>query len=169
MFGPTYDAWTAIDDITALKTLTNSARFLNTLPWQGTFVGTLVNSYDLVWPRSGVIVDGVELSSASTPQDVKDALAELAVLVLSNPKITTKADQGNNIRRVGGGGAPEVEYFVPTSAAAGNATVLPPVLNRLLGKYLARPPASAEGGFGAAGGTCSSMVPGRRYDLVRPE
>lgn len=168
-FGPTYTAWMALSDSDATKTLVASARYLNLLPWQGTFIGTLTLPTDLVWPRSGVSVDGVEVSSASTPTDVKNAQFEMAVIVSAKPAVVSQLDQGSNIKRAAGGGGVEVEFFTPTSAALGTALKIPYIVSQLIAKYLAMPSQSDTGGFGSAGSSCSSFATANQLKLVLPE
>lgn len=170
-YGPIYDAWFALDDTQATKTLVSAADLLNQQPWQGTFTGTLplATAASLVWPRSGVFVDGVAVSSVTTPTDVQNAQYELAVAIRAKPTIGTTIDLGSNIKSVGGGGAPTVEFFAPTSVAFGTATELPVMVERLIAKYLAAPAASDVGWFGSAGKCQSSMDSDRIFDLVLPE
>lgn len=170
-FGPLYEAWSLLDDTQATKTLVSAADLLNLLPWQGTFTGTLplATAASLVWPRSGVVVDGVEVSSLTIPTDVQNAQYELAVQIRAKPAIGTTIDSGSNIKSVGGGGAPTVEFFSPTSVVLGTATELPVAVERRIAKYLTTPSETDAGGFGSAGSACSSMNSDRIFDLVGPQ
>lgn len=168
-YGPQYDNWMALDDTAASKTLVAATRYLTPLPWKGTATGILDgNPTELPWPRSGVIVDGVEIDSLTIPEDVTKATFEMAVLILAKPSIVNQIDQGTNIKRVGGGGAPEVEFFAPTSVLRGTALKLPYVISQLIGKYLASPDADA-GGFGQAGDSTSGFGSGDQFTLVLPQ
>lgn len=168
-FGATYTAWMALDDATATQTLVSSADYLNRLPWKGTATGVLDgNPTSLAWPRSGVVVDGVEIDSLTIPADVTKASYEMGVLILANPALVGQADTGSNIRSVGGGGAPTVEFFVPTSAALGNASRLPFLISQLVGKFLASP-ADFDASSGGSGNTCSGFRSDQQFSLVFPE
>lgn len=168
-FGPTYESWMLLSDAQAQKTLVSSADLLNHLPWQGTPTGVLDgNPTSLAWPRTGVVVDGVPVDPLTIPPDVIKASYELAVQIKAKPALVNQVDQGTNIKRVGGGGAPEVEFFVPQSARLGTATRLPPIVESLIAKYLASPSASSEGGFGSAGNDSSSFGSGQQFNLILP-
>ena len=109
MYGPSYDAWVAADDNTKKKTLAVAARFINSFTW--------LASADTFAERDAL-------------QAFVTASYEMAVLVFDDPTVTAAIDSGLNVRSVTAGGA-GVEYF----AAA--ASKLPPVLQRLVGVYLA--------------------------------
>jgi hypothetical protein len=169
-FGSTYDSWMALADTPASKTLVSAARYLNALPWMGTATGVIgVDPTSLAWPRSGVFVDGIEVDSLTIPPDVIKASYELAVLINADPSIVSTADQGSNIQSVGGGGAPTVSYFAPTSAAKGTASRYPYMILQLVGKYLQTPGASAEGGLAAGGTSCSNYRQAAQFNLTFPE
>lgn len=116
MFGPAYTAWTALTDDDQKRTLIAAYRFLDAQSWDPTTAGSFA----------------VRDAIAAFPQ----AEYELAVLVLSNPTLTQNVDQGSNVRAVGAGSA-RVEFFVPTSAQDGSAPVMPAIVQRLVGQYLA--------------------------------
>lgn len=169
-FGPTYDSWMGLSDTPASKTLVSAARYLNLLPWQGQATGILgTDPTSLAWPRTGVFVDGVEVDSLTIPPDIIRASYELAVLINQNPKVVSVVDQGSNVQSVGGGGAPTVAYFAPTSAAKGTASRYPQLVAQLVGKYLMSPGASAEGGFSSGGSTSSSFRQDQQFNLIWPE
>jgi hypothetical protein len=167
-FGPTYDAWTALDTSMQQKTLNQAARYLNVLPWQGTPTGPLGSDpASLVWPRTGVTVDGVAIDSLTTPSDVTHGQFELAVLINTDPTLPGKLDQGSNIQAANAGGGTGVTFFAPTSARQGTATVLPVIVQRLVGKYLAMP--DDAGSFGASGKSCSAFRQSAQFGLSWPE
>jgi hypothetical protein len=167
-FGPTYDTWAALDSTTQQKTLNSAARYLNVLAWQGTPTGPLGSDpASLVWPRTGVTVDGVAIDSSTIPGDVSHGQFELAVLINADPTLPGKLDQGSNIQAANAGGGTGVTFFAPTSAAQGTATVLPVIVQRLVGKYLATP--SEEGSFGASGKGCSEFSRRRQFTLAWPQ
>jgi hypothetical protein len=166
-FGPQYDAWMALDDTKAMQTLVSSTRMLNLLPWQGTATGTLDgNPTTLAWPRTGVIVGGVPVDSTTIPDNITKASFELAVLILKDPTLPSKLDQGSNVQSANAGGG--VTFFSPTSARTGTATVLPVLIQRYVAKYLATP-AGTEGGEAGVGKPCSAFNTRSQFRLVRPE
>lgn len=169
-FGPTYSAWMVLSDDDKGRTLVSATRYLNELPWQGAPTGVLDSSATtLAWPRTGVLIDGAPVDSTTIPNDIVQACFELAVLISAKPAVTSLLDQGSNIQSVGGGGAPSVSYFAPTSAARGTAPTLPVVVARLVSKYLATPGDAADGGSGTSGNTCSGYARARQFSLVFPE
>jgi hypothetical protein len=129
-YGATYTAWLALATAPRKQTLIAAARYLDRQSW--------ADDYDTFAERDAV-------------EAFQFASYELAVLIARDAAIVTKADQGNNIQSVGGGGAPSVTYFSPTSAARGSATVLPPVLHALIGSYLAATSSAVYGGSGLSG------------------
>lgn len=167
-FGPSYDNWLALIPDDQTKTLNTATRYLNRLPWQGEPVTPNTPPNVLVWPRTGVMVDGVPVDSATTPQDVLSGLYEMAVLIGSDPTIPSKIDQGSNIQAANAGGGTGVTFFSPTSARLGTATVLPVIVQALVGKYLALPTAN-EGGVAGVGRPCSRFASWEQFTLVRAE
>ena len=171
-FSPQVTAWlklTGTDgDAIATRTLIAAARMLDLLPWQGAPTGMLNGQpTPLAWPRTGVVVDGVAIDSTTVPVEITRAEYELAPLIFADPSIQGKRDTGSNIRRVGGAGVPEVEFWAPTSAAAGTATLLPVAIQRLVGKYLASPSLSASS-LSAGGSSCAPIGGPGRDDVSRP-
>lgn len=170
MYSPAATAWLALGDADATKTLVSATRYLDRLPWDGTATHLLDGQpTTLAWPRSGVIVNGVEIDSLTVPIEITEATYELAVMIGAKPGLVSQPDQGSNIKRAGGGGAPEVEFFAPSSAARGTAGQLPYVVQQLVGKFLASPSVALEGGISGAGNTSSSFSRCRQLNLSRPE
>lgn len=141
-FGPNYRAWEELETDDKSRTLVSSADIINRLPFQ----------------------DGVD---PTTTPDIINASFELAVQIAADPDLPNKIDQGSNISSVSGGGGVSVSYFSPTSAAIGTATVLPPVVQRMISKYLVLP--DDAGSFGASGKGCSSFSSRAQYNLTWPE
>lgn len=115
-YGPLYTAWTALTPDDQKRTLIAAVRLLEQQSWDPTTASTFA---------------------------VRDAIAafgqaeyELAVLIADSPDIVQQHDQGSNVQSAGAGSA-RVSFFAPTSATDGTATVLPPVVERLVGGYLA--------------------------------
>jgi hypothetical protein len=169
-FGPQYDAWMALGDVPAQQTLVSATRYLNQLAWQGTATGLIGSTpTSLAWPRSGVFVDGVPVDSTTIPDDITKASFELAVLILADPTLPGKLDQGSNLQSANAGGGTGVTFFSPTSARQGTATALPVIVMRLVAKYLATAGSSVEGGFGRAGGSCSQFAQQNQLTLIQAE
>lgn len=170
LFSPQATAWLARTSSQQGQTLRAATLYLDRLPIAGVSTGLAGGTVTtLQMPRSGVFVSGVEIDSTTVPADWTAAAFELAVLIGATPALVAKQDQGSNVRRAGGGGAPEVEFFAPTSAARGTAGQLPYVVQQLVGKFLASPDASIEGGLSGAGNTRSEFSRCRELSLARPE
>jgi len=119
MFGDEADTWRSLAASGSLtaddrkkQTLAAAVRFLNALTWG--------EGYDEFDER-----DAVTAFAA--------AQYELAVLIASDPSIVQQADQGSNIASLGAGSA-QIAFFNPTTKGA---ALLPPVVQRLVGSYLA--------------------------------
>lgn len=115
-YGPLYTAWTALQPDDQKRTLIAAVRLLEQQSWDPVTAATFV---------------------------IRDAIAafgqaeyELAVLIADSPDLVQQHDQGSNVQSAGAGSA-RVSFFAPTSAADGTATVLPPIVERLIGSYLA--------------------------------
>ena len=63
----------------------------------------------LQWPREGAYKDGFEISPSVVPVEVKNATAELAMLMISN-NLTADVDQNNLNSITLGKGALEIEF-----------------------------------------------------------
>lgn len=136
-YGAGYTAWMALSDADASRTLVSATAYIDSFQWQGTatgLVGSLPTS--LQWPRSGVFVDGVELDSTTVPVQIVEACFELAVMILADSTLVNTLDAGSNVQSLGAGPA-KISFFRPTSRADGTATTLPPLINRLIGRFLA--------------------------------
>lgn len=169
-FGPAADAWLALPPKQQAQTLVTATRYMEQQPWDGTRTGLAGGvPTSLAWPRSGVTLGVEPVDATMVPSEFRSAVAELAMLVAKDPALTGKADQGSNIQSVNAGGGTGVTFFAPTSVRSGTATVMPIVVQRLVGKYLARPAGSIEGGFGAVGKRESSFARHRQFTLTRGE
>lgn len=111
-YGSQYDAWTALSADNRKRCLASAVRYLNAQNWS--------DDYDTFAERDAV-------GAFATAQ------YELAVVIANDPDVVTQLDTGSNIQSVGAGGA-SVTYFAPTTGSY----VLPPVVHRLVGSYLAR-------------------------------
>lgn len=163
-FGPNYTAWLALSDDDKNRTLVSADDYIDSMAWQGTATGTLNGSpTSRAWPRSGI--DGVD--PTKVPDAIVEASFELAVMIAADPDLVNKLDQGSNISSASGGGGVSVSYFAPTSTASGTATLLPPLVQRKIGRYLATP--DDAGSFGQSGLGCSAWARRRQYTLSEPE
>lgn len=169
MFSPAADAWLALDANTKARTLRTATSYLERLVWDGARTGLAEGEpTTLAWPRTGIIIDGLPLDDTSVPADIVSAAFELAVGIAADPALTGKTDQGSLISSVSAGPA-SVSFAYPTSAASGTATRFPLVVQQLIGKYLAAPAGTNEGGTGTYGSACSAFARDRQYTLVGPE
>lgn len=169
LFSPQADAWLALDPNTKARTLRAATLYLERLAWDGTRTGLAgADPTTLAWPRTEVTVDGQPIDSTTVPADVVSATFELAVGISADPTLITKADQGSLISSVSAGPA-SVSFAFPTSAASGTATRFPLVVQQLIGKYLATPGGTTEGGSGGFGGCHSSFSTCSQYRIVEPE
>lgn len=147
-FGETYDAWIALAAIGAVtaddrkkKTIATAVRYFNAQAWGA---------------------DADTFAKRDAIAAFATAEYELAVMIAADPSVVAAADQGSNIRAVGAGGA-NVEYFNPTTDSA---PLLPPILMRMVGRYLAASsdvPMTGGGQSGSCSNPFSSCEdPGRR-------
>lgn len=136
MFGDAYDVWRNLAASGALtaddrkkQTLAAAVRLLNAQAW-------------------------TEATDTFAERDLIAAFAtaeyELAVIIANDPSVLGVADQGSNIKSAYASGA-GVEYFNSTTKGA---DLLPPILMRLIGGYLAT--ATIGGPDGGSG--CSSCA-----------
>lgn len=168
LLGAQPDAWRAQSVDNQGRTLVMATRYIDQQGWPGVRTGLAGGTpTTLAWPRSGVtLADGTVVDSTIVPPEVVQATFELAVLVASDPTITSKVDTGSNIKSVSAGGGVGVEFFNPTSMLLGTASRMPAILMRLLGKFLASAAGgSSEGGFGVSGKAFSDFA--NCLDLTR--
>lgn len=132
MFGDAYAAWLLLLVDDRKRTLVAATRYLDRQAW--------VSDYDTFAERDAL---------PAFPQ----ASYELAAMVAEDPAIVTVVDSGTNIADVGAGGA-YVKYFNPTSVRFGSASTLPPILQSLVGTYLAASGAAAAIGGSGQSGDC---------------
>src|SRR5262245_10822447 len=93
-FGASYRTWETLADTEKQRTLVSACRYLDQQAWQGTATGVLSSSTSLTsWPRSGVTIDGVEISSATVPPDLLAASFEMAVVLAGNDSADDVVDQ----------------------------------------------------------------------------
>lgn len=129
-YGARYTAWLALADGPQKQTLISATDILNSQDW-------------------------IETADTFAERDALDAFVsasyELAALIVEDEDLANVVDQGGNIQSANAGGA-GVTFFAPTSARRGSAPLLPPLIMRLVGDYLAAAEAlGADGGTGASG------------------
>jgi hypothetical protein len=152
-------AWKALaTDDDRKKKLADATRFLNRLGY--------VTDYQTFAARDALDL-GTDDADAAFP--FRAACYELAGLAADDRDVLTADDQGSNVRAVGAGSA-RVEFFSPTSAQRGTASVLPSTVEALIGPYLA---ASADaldqdGGSGSGAGCENPFGHCRDYDRRDP-
>lgn len=87
-------AWTSADTTTRERALRNATQYLEARygdRWLGERKST---TQSLGWPRYSVSYDGIELSSATLPQKLKDATAELAIKAVSESLMPDQSEPG---------------------------------------------------------------------------
>ncbi len=158
--GAETDAWDDLEtDETLQRLFVRAGRFLDRLPWG--------EDYTTFAARDALQADATADGDAGYPFRV--ASYELARLALDDESVLTIEDQSSNIQSMGAGGA-SVTYFSPTSTQRGTASLLPPVLMKLVGQYLATSTADigAEGGSSSTGSCVNPFGPCRDFDRDEP-
>lgn len=142
---------TANDPDTRKRLIIDATRAIDSYAWDGVMGGD--GGTTLQFPRAQIADD-----SATQLALVKKALGQFVSILILDPEAGSSVDAGSNVQSLGAGSG-RLAFFRPTSAQDGNATVLPTMVDRLIGKYLAS--ASAEmAGVGApvAGGTSTCSI-----------
>jgi len=132
MFGDAYTTWLGFDVDDRKRTLVAATRYLDRQAWS---------------------TDYATFAARDAVDAFKTASYELAALAAEDASVLSAVDSGSNIKSVGAGGA-FVDYFNPTSQLLGNATKLPPILQALLGAYLATSDVLASLGGAGEDGDC---------------
>lgn len=136
------------------RALIDATRYIDSYFWQGIATGLAGGTpTTLAFPRSGLTdANGAALDATNVPLQVNEAAAEMAALICADPDVVTNVDTGSNVASLGAGPA-SISFFRPQSVADGNATALPTVIDRLIGRWLAG--AGAQKGVGGfATGVC---------------
>lgn len=128
------------------RALIGATRYLDAFFWQGVATGLAGGTpTTLQFPRTGLTDQyGAALDATNVPAVFVNAVFEMAAIVAADPSVASNLDQGSNVSRLGAGPA-NLGFFRPTSAADGNATLLPVIVDRLIGRWRAAAP--AVGGF----------------------
>lgn len=133
-------------------------RYVDSYAWQGT--ASASGGTTLQFPRTGLVDStGATISDAAQLAAVGNTVCELIALAADDSDFLTAIDSGSNVASIGGGGAPEIRFFRPTSTQDGNASVLPPIATRLIGKWLAVASAvtAVAGSASNPGSSCSDF------------
>ncbi|HET9893247.1 MAG TPA: DnaT-like ssDNA-binding protein [Mycobacterium sp.] len=140
-------AFLGLDSDSQKKRLANATRYLDQQSWAGARTGLVgATPTTLQFPRSGLTDStGAAVDSTTVPAVVVEAAFEMAAILSGDNSAAQNADQGSNVQSLGAGPA-NLSFFRPQSVADGNATVLPTVIDRLIGRWLARN-AGTVGGF----------------------
>lgn len=130
--------WSAVPRENQCAALITATRLLERQTWQGEQT-VAKPTQALAWPRTGVTDRyGDAVDSASVPQQIKDAQAELAFELSQDTDQETESSANSNTKRIKADTV-EVEYFSPVRTAGR----FPSVVQELIAEFLA----------GAAGGT----------------
>lgn len=145
------------------RRLIDATRYIDALSWMGAPTGLAGGTpTTLAFPRTGLVdAQGAPLDATNVPTLVVAAAFKMAGLIAADPSVTGNVDTGSNVESLGAGPA-RIAFFRPSSVLDGNATVLPTVINRLVGQWLAGAGSAVPGGvvtggsarnhFGVAGG-----------------
>lgn len=99
--------------------------------------------------------DIADSDAAAAATAILNASYQLAGLVAADNEVTAAADAGSNVAELNAKGV-SIRFFRPTTAQNGTATLLPTIIQRLVGKYLASAdPSVAAAAAGVSTGTDS--------------
>jgi hypothetical protein len=141
------------------RLLVAATRYVERLTWQGTATTPAVGGTTLVWPRTGVTdPNGTAVDPNTVPSALTNAVFELVMLGATDPDALSAPDSGSNVKKLDADGT-SIEFFRPTSALDGTASVLPSVVSQLVGKWLASASATVAGASGTSTGygACSQF------------
>lgn len=125
----------------------DATRYLEEQRWQGTATGLAGGTpTTLQFPRSGLTdLAGAPADATNVPAALVAAVAEMAAILSTDTEAASSVDSGSNLQSLGAGPA-RLSFFRPTSALDGTASVMPTVINRLIGRWLAASAALRIGG-----------------------
>lgn len=117
------------------RRLVDATRYIDRERWRGS--ANAAGGTVLAFPRDGLLtVEGAPASNEYQLARVSVAAFEMAAVLATDADAGTQVDQSSNIKRLKAEGA-ELEFFSPTRTSDGTATTLPPVVQSLLGMWLA--------------------------------
>lgn len=125
------DAWRAATDTVKSRGIVSATRLLDRQSWSGTPTGSTH-----AFPREGLTYcngTGDEVPSSSVPQEVVDATAELAALLIEDPAILGSPSTQGGIQALKAGSV-AITYFRIDPALFAR---LPTPIQELLGCWLA--------------------------------
>lgn len=139
------------------RALVGATRYIDGFFWSGVATGLAGGTpTTLQFPRSGLTdAYGAALDATNVPSQVVSAAFEMAAILVVDPTAASNADQGSNVASLGAGPA-SLSFFRPTSAQLGTASVMPTVVDRLIGRWLASSQA-AVAGFISGTNPCSDF------------
>lgn len=129
-FSPEATKWRGLSPDDKNRCLVSGTRYLDTL---------------------GLVSAGLPIGHDTIITNVINASYEMSMAIAADPSIATAIDAGNNVRLLDASGA-KIEFFRPTSAADGTATLLPVRVQKLLAPYLPATSASVSGSSGSSYG-----------------
>ncbi len=153
MYGDSYTAWLALTADNKKRTLIAATRYIDRQGW-----ADAVNTFAL---RDAYTNDaGAYLFQLAS--------YELAALIADDASLLTAADTSSNVKGIGAGSA-RVDFFNPTSRTQGTASLLPPVIEVLIGAFLVANTASGpDGGTGQSGSCHNPFSSCSDYDRKEP-
>lgn len=128
-------SWEFLDSDSKDRAILTAFRIFEKQNWQGVPVGGVGTTPH--FPATGLTdCDGNAVSSASVPQEVKDAQAELAFDLTQDSGLETTGGTGSNVKRVQAGSA-RVTFFNQTGGADGTGSRrFKPQIHELIGCFL---------------------------------
>jgi DnaT-like ssDNA binding protein len=141
-------AFRALGTDDQVRRLVAATRYIDQQQWTGTRTGLAGGTpTTLQYPRTGLTDGaGAVVDSTAVPLVVIQAAFEMAAILAGDSSAAANVDTGSNVQSLGAGPA-SLSFFRPQSVADGNATVLPTVIDRLIGRWLARAAVGVIAGF----------------------
>lgn len=131
-------AFRALEADDQARRLIGATRYLDSQPWVGAATGLVgATPTTLQFPRTGLADSRLlPVDSTTVPLVLVEAAFEMAAILAGDTSAAANADTGSNVQSLGAGPA-NLSFFRPQSIADGNATRLPTVVDRLIGRWLA--------------------------------
>jgi len=131
-------AFIGLDADNQVRRLVGATRYIDSMSWVGAPTGLAgATPTTLQFPRTG-LTNGLmqPVDSTTVPLVVVEAAFEMAAILSGDSSAAANVDTGSNVQSLGAGPA-NLSFFRPQSVADGNATRLPTVVDRLIGRWLA--------------------------------
>lgn len=117
------------------RMLVAATRYIDRLEWQGSATTPAVGGTVLQWPRSNVVdATGASVSSATVPQNILDAVFELAGTFSAEQDFETYRDPIAALTGVSDGSV-RLNYSVPVGSQENGGPQLPPIVLMLVAQY----------------------------------